>query len=202
VRGGNFKFRALHLDTGNFSWGSEAVTRKAHVLVVVYNSSNNELVRTQTLVKNAIVQVDAAPFRQWYSQHCGLDIGKKKKAALKEGFWGLRDCRGGQEGQQESAKEDCEKAGWSSCTHIFRNSLLVEGCLPAFHLNLANVVGLMDIFWRVMSLNSPEKRFRRRAKEQLPSYGILFDVHLLKRNWIFLGTELHIWTQIIATFPS
>jgi hypothetical protein len=38
-----------------------------------------------------------------------------------------------------------------------------------------------DIFWRVMSLNPPEKRFRRRAKEQLPSYGILFDVHLLKR---------------------
>jgi ribosomal protein S8E len=48
-------------------------------LDVVYNSSNNELVRTQTLVKNAVVQVDAAPFRQWYSQHYGLDIGKKKK---------------------------------------------------------------------------------------------------------------------------
>lgn len=48
-----------------------------------------------------------------------------------------------------------------------------------------------DIFWRVMSLNSTRKRFRRRAKEQLPSYGILFDVHLLKRNRIFLGTELH-----------
>jgi len=84
VRGGNFKFRALRLDTGNFSWGSEAVTRKARILDVVYNSSNNELVRTQTLVKNAIVQVDAAPFRQWYSQHYGLDIGKKKKVAVKK----------------------------------------------------------------------------------------------------------------------
>ncbi len=83
VWGGNFKFRALHLDTVNFLWGSEAVTRKAHVLDVVYImlSSNNELV-TQTLVKNAIVQVDAAPFCQWYSQHCGLDIDKKKKAAV------------------------------------------------------------------------------------------------------------------------
>jgi ribosomal protein eS8 len=79
VRGGNFKFRALRLDTGNYSWGSEAVTRKVRILDVVYNSSNNELVRTQTLVKNAVVQVDAAPFRQWYSQHYGLDIGKKKK---------------------------------------------------------------------------------------------------------------------------
>jgi small subunit ribosomal protein S8e len=89
VRGGNFKFRALRLDTGNYSWGSEAVTRKARILDVVYNSSNNELVRTQTLVKNAIVQVDAAPFRQWYSQHYGLDIGKKKKVAVKKDSEGV-----------------------------------------------------------------------------------------------------------------
>jgi len=47
---------------------------------VVYNASNNELVRTQTLVKSAIVQVDAAPFKQWYLTHYGVDIGRKKKA--------------------------------------------------------------------------------------------------------------------------
>ncbi len=45
VRGGNHKFRALRLDSGNFSWGSEAVTRKTRLLDVAYNSSNNELVR-------------------------------------------------------------------------------------------------------------------------------------------------------------
>jgi small subunit ribosomal protein S8e len=81
VRGGNSKFRALRLDHGNFSWGSEAVTRKTRVLDVVYNASNNELVRTQTLVKNAIVQIDAAPFKQWYQQHYGVEVGMKKKAA-------------------------------------------------------------------------------------------------------------------------
>lgn len=81
VRGGNVKWRALRLDTGNFSWGSEAVTRKTRLLDVVYNSSNNELVRTQTLVKNAIVQVDAAPFKQWYLTHYGVEIGRKKKSA-------------------------------------------------------------------------------------------------------------------------
>ncbi|KAK7288521.1 hypothetical protein RIF29_01982 [Crotalaria pallida] len=81
VRGGNVKWRALRLDTGNFSWGSEAVTRKTRLLDVVYNASNNELVRTQTLVKSAIVQVDAAPFKQWYLQHYGVDIGRKKKGA-------------------------------------------------------------------------------------------------------------------------
>lgn len=79
VRGGNVKWRALRLDTGNFSWGSEAVTRKTRLLDVVYNASNNELVRTQTLVKGAIVQVDAAPFKQWYHQHYGVEIGRKKK---------------------------------------------------------------------------------------------------------------------------
>ncbi|KAG5463729.1 MAG: ribosomal protein S8e-domain-containing protein, partial [Olpidium bornovanus] len=78
VRGGNTKFRALRLDTGNFSWGSESVTRKTRLVDVVYNASNNELVRTKTLVKNAIVQVDATPFRQWYEAHYALPIGRKK----------------------------------------------------------------------------------------------------------------------------
>ena len=48
---------------------------------MVYNASNNELVRTNTLVKNAIIQVDATPFRQWYEQHYGTTIGKKAKVA-------------------------------------------------------------------------------------------------------------------------
>lgn len=54
-------------------------TRKTRVLEVVYNASNNELVRTNTLVKGAIVSVDATPFRQWYGQHYGIALGKKKK---------------------------------------------------------------------------------------------------------------------------
>ena len=78
-RGGARKFRALRLDTGNFSWGSENVTRKTRILDVNYNSSNNELVRTKTLVKSAVVQVDAAPFRAWYMQHYGKKIGVKVK---------------------------------------------------------------------------------------------------------------------------
>ncbi|MCO5593855.1 hypothetical protein L7F22_047873 [Adiantum nelumboides] len=42
------------------------------------NASNNELVRTQTLVKSAIIQVDAAPFHQWYNQHYGSCHCKKE----------------------------------------------------------------------------------------------------------------------------
>ena len=79
TRGGNKKFRALRLDSGTFSWASEGCSRKTRILDVVYNSSNNELVRTKMLLKNAIVQVDATAFRQWYEQHYGLSVGKKKK---------------------------------------------------------------------------------------------------------------------------
>ena len=78
VRGGNVKWRALRLDSGNYSWGNESLTRKTRILDVVFNASNNELVRTQTLVKSAIVQVEAAPCKQWYLQHYGVDIGCKK----------------------------------------------------------------------------------------------------------------------------
>ncbi|KAI7685412.1 hypothetical protein SSS_09128 [Sarcoptes scabiei] len=63
TRGGNVKHRALRLDHGNFSWSSEHCTRKTRIVDVVYNASNNELVRTKTLVKNCIVLIDATPFR-------------------------------------------------------------------------------------------------------------------------------------------
>lgn len=48
------------------------------MLAVVYNASNNELVRTNTLVKNAIVHIDSTPFKAWYEQHYGVKIGVKK----------------------------------------------------------------------------------------------------------------------------
>lgn len=68
----------LILNLGNFSWGSESVARKTRVTRVVYNASNNELVRTNTLVKGCIVEIDAAPFRQWYEGHYAMSIGRKK----------------------------------------------------------------------------------------------------------------------------
>jgi small subunit ribosomal protein S8e len=54
-RGANYKYRALRINEGNFTWGSEFFTKKTRVLDVVYNATNNELVRTKTLVKNSIV---------------------------------------------------------------------------------------------------------------------------------------------------
>ena len=83
VRGGGKKFRALRLDHGNFAWGSETCTRQTRIVDVVYNASNNELVRTKTLVKNAIVTIDATPFRQWYEAHYALPLGRKKPGQQK-----------------------------------------------------------------------------------------------------------------------
>merc|ERR1711920_468139 len=79
-RGGNVKYRALRLDNGDYSWGSENCTRKVRILDVVYNATSNELVRTKTLLKNTIIQIDAQPFKQWYLKRYGVDLGKKKKA--------------------------------------------------------------------------------------------------------------------------
>jgi len=76
-RGGYIKHRALRLDSGNYAWGSEGITRKARILSVIYNPTNNEFVRTNTLVKGEIVQVDATPFKLWYETYYGVAIGKK-----------------------------------------------------------------------------------------------------------------------------
>ncbi|ABW98259.1 rps8 (nucleomorph) [Hemiselmis andersenii] len=78
VRGGNVKNRALKLDHGNFSLISIAITKKTRILSVVYNSSNNELVRTNTLVKGAIIFIDSSPFKNWAKQNNYIFPKEKK----------------------------------------------------------------------------------------------------------------------------
>jgi len=78
-RGGRMKRRALRLDQGNFSFSSQGCTTKARILDVVYNASNNELVRTKTLVKNCIVQIDATPFRQFLKDKYDINLTKKEE---------------------------------------------------------------------------------------------------------------------------
>jgi small subunit ribosomal protein S8e len=65
-----FYYFCLHLYT--------VCTKKARIIDVVYNASNNELVRTKTLVKNSIIVVEALPFKQWYEQHYGVKVGVKR----------------------------------------------------------------------------------------------------------------------------
>jgi len=93
-RGGNMKFRALRLDVGNFCWTSESLASKSRILWVVYNATNNELVRTNTLTKNTVIEIDATPFKNLYSKKYGVDLGKVKK----------------EKEEQEHKKEKTEKA--------------------------------------------------------------------------------------------
>ncbi|XP_047653505.1 LOW QUALITY PROTEIN: 40S ribosomal protein S8-like [Phacochoerus africanus] len=81
-QGGNKKYRALRLDVGNFSCGSECCTRKTRIIDVVYNASNNELLHTKTLVKNCIALIDSTTYRQWYESHYALPLGHKKETKL------------------------------------------------------------------------------------------------------------------------
>jgi len=78
-RGGNLKYRAMRLESGSFAWAGEGIAKKTRVIDVVYNASNNELVRTKTLVKGAVVLVDAGPFKDYYEKHFRMTV--KKKAA-------------------------------------------------------------------------------------------------------------------------
>lgn len=49
---------------------------------MIYNATNQELVRTNTLTKGAIVMVDATPFRQYYATKYGKVMGTKKGKSI------------------------------------------------------------------------------------------------------------------------
>lgn len=59
-------------------------TRKTRIIDTIYNASNNELVRTKTLVKGAIITIDAVPFRQWFEAHYATPLARKKGQKLTE----------------------------------------------------------------------------------------------------------------------
>ena len=69
TRGGNTKRRALRLGEGNFTWVSEKIARKCKILEVIYNATNNELVRTQTITKGSVVSVDPTSFKYYWHIH-------------------------------------------------------------------------------------------------------------------------------------
>ncbi|KAL1790993.1 40S ribosomal protein S8, partial [Sigmodon hispidus] len=50
------------------------------IIDVVYNASNNDLVRTKTLAKYCIVLIDSTSYPQWYESHYALPLGWKKGA--------------------------------------------------------------------------------------------------------------------------
>ncbi|CAI2378275.1 unnamed protein product [Moneuplotes crassus] len=80
---GKKKSATLNTELLNYPWQSESVSFKTKNYNTVYNATNNELTRTKTLVKNAIVQIDSTLFRNWYFQHYGIDLSGHAKDKLK-----------------------------------------------------------------------------------------------------------------------
>jgi small subunit ribosomal protein S8e len=89
VRGGNFKKRALSLETGNFSWISYSLTKKTKIISVMYNASNNEFVRTNTLVKSSIIYIDATPFKNLLIKKKTDELEEKKIILKSNSFLNL-----------------------------------------------------------------------------------------------------------------
>jgi len=107
-RGGFMKYRALKLDHGNYAWPGEAVTRKCRILDVVYNPTNKEFVRTNTVVKGSIVQIDSTPFKNWYQKHYGVTLGRAT-AFVKEEKQKKLKKRSDKIAAQKKAKKDAAR---------------------------------------------------------------------------------------------
>ena len=73
------------------------MSKKTKILNVVYNSSNNELVRTNTLVKNTIVRIDAHPFKNtMIKKYYGCDDSELEKFEFDVKEWGKDEKLGNQ----------------------------------------------------------------------------------------------------------
>lgn len=62
TRGGNIKTRALRLNSGKFKLISADCELESPIEQVVYHPSCNELMRTNTLTKSAVVKISSEPF--------------------------------------------------------------------------------------------------------------------------------------------
>ncbi|GKB09327.1 40S ribosomal protein S8-like protein [Tanacetum coccineum] len=153
--------------------------------LVVYNASNNELVRTQTLVKGAIVQVDAAPFKQWFLQHYDKDLGRKKKvvagATKKEGEEAEAAPEEAKKSNHvvrkiEKRQEECkldrhvEEQFSGGCLYAAISSRpgqcgradgYVSRQLPVIYVSVYAVV---NTFWRVKELEFCMKKLQKKGK--------------------------------------
>merc|ERR1711879_1070055 len=158
--GGNKKFRALRLDHGNFGWASEGIAKTTRIVDVVYNATSNELVRTKTLVKGAIVVVDVSPFRSFYENHYAQALGRKK------GYEFSAEEKVAVEKMDNCGKETAKKYQARQKLHLSIKDLLhnfyKENFFVELVLDLVKWVELMDTCWKVKSWSFIQRNLRPR----------------------------------------
>lgn len=81
-RGGNLKMRALRLSGGNYACKSHGFTCQAKIGQVMYHPSSNELMRTNTLTKGAVIKLDSQPFKEKFDEILGSESNLKDKDPL------------------------------------------------------------------------------------------------------------------------
>ena len=102
TRGGNSKERALRLKECAVTFPSTGAVYNVEISNVEYHPSSNELQRTNTITKSAVVKVLAAPFEPEFAKdsRCASDAGLM---TLKQTghLYAIITSRPGQEGRAE-----------------------------------------------------------------------------------------------------
>lgn len=81
-RGGVIKKRALRLSSGNFTCRTHGFSCKAKIEQVMYHPSSNELMRTNTLTKGAVIKLDSTQFKEKFNSILSSDCELKSKDPL------------------------------------------------------------------------------------------------------------------------
>lgn len=81
-RGGVIKKRALRLSSGNFTCRTHGFSCKAKIEQVMYHPSSNELMRTNTLTKGAVIKLDSTQFKEKFNSILSSDGELKSKDPL------------------------------------------------------------------------------------------------------------------------
>merc|ERR550517_2172650 len=184
VRGGNKKYRALRLDQGNFSWPSEAISRKTRIIDVVYNAANNELVRTKTLVKNAIVVIDAAPFRQWYEAHFALPLGRKKGAKLTDAEEAVLNKKRSKKTEKKYKERQKDAKVEQGLTDQF-----MGGRVLAAISSRPGQCGRADLYFCNVATLGERKKKQQRNAEQTPIDAWLLDSRSRNTSLLFTNDD-------------
>ena len=81
-RGGNIKMRALRLSSGSYTSKTHGFACKAKICQVLYHPSSNELMRTNTLTKGAVVSLESPFFKEKFDAALREEEGLREKDPL------------------------------------------------------------------------------------------------------------------------
>merc|ERR1712012_1231542 len=112
----------------------------------------------KTIVKNAIVVIDAAPFRQWYEAHYALPLGHKRGTKLSEAEEALINKKR----SKKTEKKYKERQRRERSSRLWRISSRLAASSPPSPRAPASAAAPTDTFLRERSSSSTSGRSRPR----------------------------------------